>query len=257
MVTHEQLKIGQVVYFIMNDGYNYQKRIHFGIVDDMFSDAVSIKMYTQKEIRLIDGVPYNDFKTPTHWQKLPKNWTYKTELIHLSYDNNIPEDVKKYCNVDNPDDILKLIERGWLIPNENKDWSHIETEIDSKFGWRAVRKFDGYTYHPSYVSYHYFDIYASYEEALKYIRDYEAELNRQSELTDVEWSLELIENNVSRYVTYNYTDEEVELDKKNKIMDWFKTLKSIEDVETRLFGSSIQWKYWKNKKWLDIDENLL
>lgn len=30
-------------------------------------------------------------------------------------------------------------------------------------------------------------------------------------------------------------------------------MKNVEDIETRLFGGNVQWKYWKNKKWLNIE----
>ena len=255
MVIHDQLKIGQVVYFIMNDGYNYQKRIHFGIVDNMFSDGVSIKLYTNKESRLINGIPYNDFKTPTHWQKLPRGWTYNTKLFDLSWEELPLEVLAQHHYINSPDDVLKMIEEGWLIPCEKKEWSHIETEI-IKEGWRLIKKSDN-EYHPSYTSRGYNEVYATYEDAKKWIDEYEAELKRQSELTDIEWSLELIEKNVNRYLTFNYPDEETRESKRKRIMKWFSSMKNIEDVETRVLASSIEWKYWKNKKWNAIDPDML
>lgn len=254
MTTHNQLEIGQIVYFIMNDGYNYQKRIHFGVVDDMFSGDVSVKLYTQKESRLINGIPYNEFKTPTQLQKLPKGWTYNTELFKIGWEK-VPDDILNKCYINNPDDVLKMIKDGWLIPNEEKDWSHIEAVVD-KNGWQLIRKSSS-EYHPSSILCYYYDLYITYEDAQKCIDKYEAELKRQSELTDVEWSLELIEKNVDRYLTFNYPDEEVRESKKKLIMEWFASMKNVEDIETRVLANSIEWKYWKNKKWNTVNQNIL
>ena len=30
-------------------------------------------------------------------------------------------------------------------------------------------------------------------------------------------------------------------------------MSNVEDIETRIFGGNIQWKYWKNKKWNNIE----
>jgi hypothetical protein len=30
-------------------------------------------------------------------------------------------------------------------------------------------------------------------------------------------------------------------------------MSNIEDIETRIYGGEIQWRYWKNKKWNNIE----
>ena len=46
----------------------------------------------------------------------------------------------------------------------------------------------------------------------------------------------------------NFTDEEVK-----QYRDWLLAMSNVEDVETRIFSGNIQWKYWKNKKWNNIE----
>ena len=35
--------------------------------------------------------------------------------------------------------------------------------------------------------------------------------------------------------------------------DWLLGMKNVEDIEVRLSGGNIQWKYWKNKRWMNIE----
>ena len=35
--------------------------------------------------------------------------------------------------------------------------------------------------------------------------------------------------------------------------DWLLDMKDVENIETRLWGEQIQWKYWKNTRWNCIE----
>lgn len=69
----------------------------------------------------------------------------------------------------------------------------------------------------------------------------------QAALMDEEWALEQIEKDVCRflYIRYAFRNQE-EID---RYMTFFKELPRVEDIETRLFGGMLQWKYEKNKNW--------
>lgn len=41
--------------------------------------------------------------------------------------------------------------------------------------------------------------------------------------------------------------------KRKKKSRWMLGMKNVEDIEIRIFGGSLQWKYWKNKKWNYIE----
>lgn len=254
MVDHNQLKMGQVVYYCKRNRYDYSYNVAYGLVDDIWSDKVALKLLCAKDLRLINGIPYNEFKTPTHWQKLPKGWTYNTELFKQDWKT---EGGLNAYRVDDPDEILAFYNKGLLIDADKKDWSHIEAEIDSKLGWRLIRKYDSSEDPRFHSTFYYHELFYTFNEAQKWIDDYNAELKRQAALSDEEWSLEQIEHEVSRYIGFYYADEPIRNEKKQKIMEWFKAFKDIEDVECRLFGGVLQWKYWENKRWNDIDPHLL
>ena len=90
-----------------------------------------------------------------------------------------------------------------------------------------------------------FQIYDDYDSARKYINDHYAELERQSKLSDEEWSKEQIENTLDHYVKcYSIQPEE-----EQRIRDIVFNLDRIEDVEARIGDGVFQWKYCKHKKW--------
>ena len=254
MINHKIIYTGQVVYFCERTGYNYSYQIKVGIVDEFYYDKVAIKRLHIKDTRIVDGTtPYKDFVTPTKWQKLPKNWTYNTELFTIT-NIELEESEKKY-RIDNPEHILEALNKGLIVYSECYDFSKLETEIDKNLGWRIIRKYDSnYDNERFRTLFDYDKLFSTYAEAKQWIDDYNAELSRQSNLSDVEWSLEQIEKVVNRAVAMNYLDDDVRKEKHDKLMDYFKSLKNIEDVEVRLYGvHCIQWKYWKNKKWNNIN----
>lgn len=90
-------------------------------------------------------------------------------------------------------------------------------------------------------------VYSTYKEAKEEYDAEIAEYKRQAALTDEEWALEQIEKDVCRflYIRYAFRNQE-EID---RYMTFFKELPRVEDIETRLFGGMLQWKYEKNKNW--------
>ena len=81
------------------------------------------------------------------------------------------------------------------------------------------------------------------------IDDIKNELQRQSKLSDEEWNIEQIDKTLNMWsYVYNKTDEE-----KEKYRNWILELNNIEDVEIKMFGGALQWKYAKNKRWSTID----
>lgn len=253
MVDHNSLNVGDIVYHVTRNKYNFSYHVEPLYITDIFIDGLVCEKIVLKEDRLINNIPYNDFKTPTPWRKLPRGWTYNTELyIHdFCKHDNMP-----VYHINNTEEIKSGIKCGDLILGTNKDWSHIEVEIDKNLGYRLIRKYNSDEYH-GYVRVNYYEAYSTYDEAQKWIDNYEAELARQSELSDEEWSIEQIEHTVNKYVSINYADEDVRKDHKDKLMNYFTSLKNIEDIETRVSVNGIEWKYWKNKKWGKIEDNLL
>lgn len=236
---------GDVVYWVERSRHlPYPYRVAFGMVDEEFSDKVCIDRLSIMEHRLIDGIPYNDMPQYGHWQKLPKGWTYNTELFKLTWGElpDIP------CDFKNPEQIKNAFYVGALVLLKDIDQSVPRAEIDKHLGWRFRKEYDESSYRYPYISMEKHKVYFTYKEALAEIDAIEAEWKRQAALTDEEWSIELIDKDLDRWAKiYSKSPEE-----KQAVRDWIMNLDKIDEVETRIFGGDFQWKYEKNKKWRTV-----
>lgn len=239
---------GDVVYWVERRRRSpYEYYVDYGIVDEEFSDAVCADRLHIRDNRYINDIPYKEFPSVTKWQKLPKGWTYNTELFEMEWRNN-DWTVLNTLRIDNPEDIKKALELGILVYLKDYDQTVPHSEIDKKLGWRIRKEHDNSTYIYSYVTLQKDNAFKTYEEAQAVIDAQEAEWKRQSELTDEEWSIEQIDHDLQRWAKiYSKSPEEVQ-----KIRDFLLGMDKIEDIETRAFGEDFQWKYWKNKKWRTI-----
>ena len=76
-----------------------------------------------------------------------------------------------------------------------------------------------------------------------------AEFKRRASLTDYEWAVEKIDNILGKWKFLNgATNDDVEI-----YRNWILSLKNVEDVDVRIWQNNIQWKYWKNKRWNNIE----
>lgn len=92
-------------------------------------------------------------------------------------------------------------------------------------------------------------LYFKYDEAKKVVDENIAEFKRQASLTNYEWAVEKIDNILGRWKFLNgATNEDVEI-----YRNWILSLKNVEDVDVRIWQNNIQWKYWKNKRWNNIE----
>lgn len=238
-----RVPIGSVVWYLENT--RGRKEIRFGTVDSYYTYEVCVQLYDFCERRMIDGVPVEKIETPTRWRKLPKGWTYSTELFKLT---ERPFSNVKF-NLSNPEDIIKAIEQGILVPAQERDYCHFEDVIDKANGWRIERKYNPYEGHCSYISLRYDKVYTTYNEAKAALDEELAEFQRQSELSDYDWSLEQIDKELTRWATiYGVSSEE-----KQRYREWLLGLDNLEEVEVRVFDGQIQWKYVKSKKWMSIE----
>lgn len=128
-----RVPIGSVVWYLKNT--RGRKEIRFGTVDSYYTYEVCVQLYDFCERRMIDGVPVERIETPTRWRKLPKGWTYSTELFKLT---ERPFSNVKF-NLSNSEDIIKAIEQGILVPAQERDYCHFEDVIDKANGWRIER----------------------------------------------------------------------------------------------------------------------
>lgn len=241
MISKETVSIGEVVYYIKRNGNVWYP--WFGTVHEFWHDCVQIKMWNLKDTCRINGIPKVEFKTPTKWQKLPKGWSYDTRLFEKTWDAIDWKDHSKF--ITDKENLKGCMDDGILVPSSELDWSKIETEIESRKGWRIVRRYDS-EYHPDTISKQYNEVWKTYDEAKKICDERKAELKREANLSDYDWSVEQIDRTLDKWNRMYGTDGETE---KKKIRDFILSREKVEDIEVRIFSKRIQWRYWKNKRW--------
>lgn len=242
---------GDIVYWCENSLYaGYH--VMYGIVEDQYSDGVYVNLLDTKERRRIDGEPLEEFIINFQGRKrkkLPKGWSYDTKLFEETFDPWSPEEEKVLheSSIDKPDTIKKCYEMGIFVEKAKKFTGVIEADITNE-GYRVIAHYPRWrSEEPTSRTIPSNRVYSSYEEVANEVQSKIAELKRQALLTDEEWSLEQIEKDVCRFLHFQWgfkNQEEID-----RYMAFFKELPRVEDIETRLFGGMLQWKYEKNKTW--------
>lgn len=194
-------------------------------------------------------MPERELVTPTKWRKLPKGWCYGTRLFEETYneeeEENKAREARSNVKISDKEGIKELIKNGHLVPFEENDHCFFETQI-GKEGWRIIRRYDDKVNLSGVFTKQPYEIYSTYEEANAEAKAYRAELLRISNLSDYDWSVEQIDKDIARIV--NATPEEWEGYRK-----FLLSQDNVEDIETRIFGGKLQWKYCKNKRWMGIE----
>lgn len=256
-INPKEVEIDEIVYFIYDN-----KKIYFGIVDKHYADCICLKIYSLKETRYIDDVPYKDVPSCGKWRKLPKGWTYDTELFQLT--TKINDDEKAMIDllrISDKQALRQAIEKGILVPSESLDWSYIEAEIDSKRGYRLVKKYPN-DYGLSsierikmcgYSCVKFTDVYMTFDEAQKVVDDWKSGLEKIAAMSDEEYYFRDILQSVEKAMGLKYWGKDiVEYEEAvETYMNYFINL-GIESIEVRNRGYNLEWKYTKNKKWLNV-----
>ena len=236
---------GDIVYWCSQNGHKYS--VKYGMVDEEFSDAVYVDYIVPRERRLVNGIPIVDF-TDDKYKKLPKGWNYNTRLYEITYEELAEEEKEFVIDIKNPENLRLAYEKGYFVKDKEIFHGKIDEEI-TKDGYRIVKRFPMFTCHIAYTTVKRHKLYFTYDEANKEVESNIKEFYRQANLSDYEWSVEQIDNTL-HYLQgiKGLTDNEIK-----QYRDWILSLKNVEDIEVRLSGGNLQWKYWKNKKWNYID----
>lgn len=237
---------GDIVYWCHREGYKYS--VHYGMVDEQFSDAVIIDYLEARERRVVNGIPMNKFESESRYKKLPKGWSYDTKLYEITYEDLTQAEKAFVFDIKNPMCIKEAYDKGYLVKSSTIYHGIIDSEI-TKDGYRIVRKYPIYQYHIDYVSIRPDKVYFTYEEAEKEVNDNVNEFNRQANLSDYDWSVEQIDKTINNWKNYHDASDKEAEDYRN----WLIAMENVEDIETRISGGQIQWKYWKNKRWNNIE----
>lgn len=237
---------GDIVYWCHQRGHEYS--VHYGMVDEQFSDAVCIDYIVPRERRLVDGVPINEFESEQRYRKLPKGWSYDTKLFEITYEPLTADEIAFKIDITNPETLKSAYEKGYLVKDNSIFHGQIEDEI-TKDGFRIVKKYPRDLHHIDHTSVRPDKVYFTYEEAKKEVEDNIAEFHRQASLSDYDWSVEQIDKTLNLWKSLSGASE----NEVKQYRDWLLSMSNVEDIEVRLSGGNIQWKYWKNKRWMNIE----
>lgn len=238
---------GDIVYWCNRTGYKFS--VHWGRVSNACNHCngsiVYVDYLSPKETRLVDGIPIDEFKSEDRFKKLPKGWSYNTRLYELT----CTDELKGITfDVRDPDRIKELYEEGLFVKKSKIFDGEIDAEITNQ-GYRIVKRHPIKLTNITSTSIRRDKLYHTYEEAEVEVNANIAELKRQSELSDYDWSVEEIDKILNRW-QFNYGKTDIE---KEQYREWLLALDKVEDVEVRLWDSGVQWKYWKNKRWSNIE----
>lgn len=218
--------------------YGHKWEVQFGTVEEYYPSAIVLQLYDLANTELIDGIPIEEYGHPTPWRKLPKGWSCNTALFKVTYrDLDIPG-----IDLTDSQSILHAIQMGTLVKVQDKEYGVPCSEVSAKDGWRIIFQ---YEYHRSYVSLPFNEVYETYEEARNVVDAHIAELERQANLSDLEWSIEQIDHNLDRAIFLS--DEN-----KKEVRKFLMSQDRVEDIETRIYMGQLQWKYENNRRWVNI-----
>lgn len=235
---------GDIVYWCSREGHKFS--VKWGMVDEQFDRSVVYVDYlSPKETRLVNGIPMNEFKNEDKFNKLPKGWSYDTRLYEIT---NTDELKGVPFDITSPECIKNLYNEGLLVKDPTLFHGIIDVEINNQ-GYRLRKTYPMYHSHISSISIYPDKLHDNYADAKKEVDDNIAELHRQADLSDYDWSVEQIDMTLNRWQgLYDVSDLN-----KTEYRDWLLSMDNIEELEIRLYEGDIQWKYDRLKRWSNIE----
>lgn len=162
----KSFKRGDIVYWCHRSGHEFS--VHWGMVDEQFSDAVIVDYLVPRERRLVNGIPIDKFESEYRYKKLPKGWTYKTRLFNITHEPLGEKESEFKLKIDNPQSIKEAYEMGYLVKDSTIFHGRIEEDI-TKEGFRIIKKYDYRDHHIDHVSIVSPELYFKYDEAKKVV----------------------------------------------------------------------------------------
>ena len=194
------MKQNQVCYYIEDSQFGMH--VSYGIYEYKTTCTHKVSRLKAPEIRLINGVPFDDFQSETEFKKVPKGWTYSTDLYTVTEDLEKKEKINaamKGRYIKNPSDIQWLFNNGYLIKMEDVE-PIIEAEFDHNT-YRLVKKYPAWTQcYGSHNDRYPNEVFETYEAAEKRMNEIKEIRHRKAVecalldfYEDLEWALEKYE----------------------------------------------------------------
>ena len=264
----KNLKKGTIVYYVTD---RFRKcyadytawSVEFGVFDGLSSYRISkdnvmtsqsesiVLTLERKDCRYVktltsDWTPFNEFKSETEMHKLPKNWSYDTNLFWV--ENRYPQQ-GDYLNFNIRDrkKIKQLYDEGWFVELNKNDHRHIEAEIDHDY-YKVVKKSLFYNIHqkPLFYNLPHNRIFLNYDEARK----------KAKQLYEIEKNISLIAfhndcmDDLKEHLTFIS-----DADRRAKYREKILSMGEIEKFILRHVDDKILWSYRNSKplKWKEIE----
>lgn len=252
-----EIPIGSVAYYLRKCNNKYI--VEFGIVYQNYHDCVILQKVALRDRRMVKSeftkkpVPFKEFPYQTEWRKLPKGWTWNTRLFEIVEDE-MPDDERMFkINIDEPETIIEAYNRGYLVNQRDIPFEKIEDVIENHSGYKLVRESrDGRSLverrPPDTVGIHWIQCFATWADAINARDKAEAELHAQAEMSELEWSIKLIDHDIDRWAKMREVSDE----NKARARAFMMQLKDLENIETRVVSEGLQYKYWKKTKWMTV-----
>lgn len=239
------MKIGTIAYYLLPHN---RREIGWGVVEENYVDGVGLALYEMPDFRLVHGVPIAKYDFNGKRKKLPNGWSWDTDLCGVTF-KDTPKEYHK-IHLDKPDELLAAVNAGLLVPPSSQQKQAVVEADINKDGYTIVLKYPRDTrINPSHITVRSQYLYGTYADAKRDVDCYEAELRRQADLSDYEWSVEHIQHDIARYVEYNKLGKNA----MDETLAWFTKQPNVEDIETRFFAGNLEWKYEKHKKWKAVE----
>ena len=263
----KNLKKGTIVYYVTD---RFRKcyadhmawNVEFGVFDGLSSYRISkdnvmisqsegiVLTLERKDCRWVktltsDWMPFYKFKSETEMHKLPKKWSYDTDLFWV--ENRYPQDCFNF-DIRNRKKIKQLYDEGWFVELDKNDHRHIEAEFDHDY-YKVVKKASFYSnihQKPLFYNLPHNRIFFNYDEARK----------KAKQLYEIEKNLSLIalHNNCMEGLEEHLmfiSDLERRAKYRRKIL----SMGEIEKFILRHVGDKILWAYRnaKSLKWQEVE----
>lgn len=252
----KDVPVGSVAYYIRKRDNRYF--VDFGIVYEHYSDCVVLQKITFRDRRLVISeftkapVPFKDFPHQTEWRKLPKGWSWDTQLFRLISADMPPEEADFKIRLDDPATIIEAYNRGYLVNVRDVPPEHLHSIIERENGYKIVKERDDawpqhYGNHipPDTVGIDFLQCFGMYEAAKAACDRAEGELQEQAEMSDLDWAIHLIDADLNRWQAMYSVSEE----NKQRARKLLMRLDNLENVETKVDGGYIWWRMFGLRRW--------
>ena len=194
--------IGDIVYFVDYDWRSDHWSVKFGIVDYTNNGNTSVDLICPADYRYVNGVPIDQFESETEWHKLPKGWSYNTQLSRI--ETRTPKEAAEFykmARVDNPNDIKEGLSKGYLIKVRDRFNGYVGDEVDRHKGYRTIKTYQSWTLNyasqtKTNVRMPDRELFDTYAEAIAHKEELIAARNQLLNQTDEQFSREEIEKDL-------------------------------------------------------------